>query len=208
MTHDSDWEARRVYDPVLRFMHAWNALALIALLATGWLADVFERGPNEALLWKAHILLGYGLIVGLVTRALWGVVGPRHARFSDMWHPRVWIDVVRNRMIRASRRFGHNELASLAYLGVYALILAMGATGLALAAIEHGVGPLSEWLGDATWLKKIFKEPHEAISTVLALFVGVHLIALVVHEWLERNHLAGSMLTGIQYRRREQHDHG
>ncbi len=208
MMREGDWEARRVYDPVLRFIHAWNALALVALLATGWLADAFERGPNEALLWDAHIVLGYGLIVGLVARVLWGLVGPRHARFSDLWHPRTWIEVVRQRTIRTSRRFGHNELASLAYLGVYAFILAMGSTGLALAAIEHGVGPLSEWLGDATWLKKVFKEPHEAISTALALFVGVHLIALVVHEWLERNHLARSMLTGIQFRRREQSDGG
>lgn len=205
---DSEWETRRVYDPALRFMHAWIASMLVALLATAWVADIFERGPNEAMVWDAHIVLGYGLIVGLVMRVLWGIVGPRHARFSDLWHPEVWLDVARSWRIRASQRFGHNELASLAYLGVYALLFAMAATGLALAAIEHGVGPLSGWLADAVWLKKLFKEPHEAMATVLALFVGVHLVALVVHERLERNHLARSMLTGIQFRPRRQSQHG
>jgi len=197
-----DWERRKVYDPALRVIHGWNALALVALVATAWASELFERGPYEALLWQAHIVLGYGLVTGLVARLTWGIVGPRHARFSDLWHPRAWLDALRKRRLRSSGRFGHDEFASLAYLAVYALIGIMAATGLALAAIQHSTGPLAGVLGDMAWLKKVFREPHEAGATVLAVFVGIHVVALVIHERLERNHIARSMLTGTQYRRR------
>lgn len=197
-------EPRRVYDPALRIIHWWNAAAVVALLATAWSSDLFERGPLGRVLWQAHIWLGYALIVGLAARLAWGVIGPRYARFSDLWHPRAWLTAMRLKRAAAAPRFGHDALASLAYLAVYALLGAMGATGLALAAIEHGAGPLTPLLGDMAWLKGLFKEPHEAIATMLALFVGLHLTMLVVHERRDRNRIARSMLTGIQYRRREE----
>lgn len=201
------WERRRVYDPVLRIVHGWNALVLAALLATGWSTELVEHGPWADVLWRVHVLLGYGLVIGLVARAVWGVVGPRHARFADLWHPRAWVDAVRLQRPRATRRFGHDELASIVYLAVYALLAAMAVTGLALAAIEHDTGPLAGPLGDAAWLRKAFGEPHEAMATMAAAFVGVHVIALIVHERLQRNRIAQSMLTGFQYRRREESGH-
>lgn len=205
--HDGIWERRRVYDPALRFIHWWNALAVVALLATAWSSELFERGPFEKALWQAHIAIGYALITGLAARIAWGVVGPRHARFTDLWHPRAWLGVLRSRRLSASRRFGHDELASLAYLAAYALLATMAMTGLALAAIEHGAGPLAGALGDMAWLKKTFKEPHEAISTIVAVFVGLHVAMLVVHTRRDRNRIARSMLTGVQYRRRDEAGH-
>lgn len=205
--NETVWERRRVYDPVLRVIHWWNALALAALLATGWSAELVEHGRWAGAVSQLHILLGYGLVTGLAARLAWGIVGPRHARFTDLWHPRAWLDVLRLRRRRRGGRFGHDELASLAYLAVYALLAAMAATGLALAAIEHGIGPLAALIGEMAWLKKPFAEPHEAIATVLAAFVVIHIGALVVHERLERNQVARSMLTGIQYRRREEGGH-
>lgn len=202
------WERRRVYDPVLRLIHGWNALALLALLATGWSAELFEHGPREAQVWNLHIVLGYSLIVGLVARIAWGLVGPRYARLSDLWHPRSWLGLLRRWKLPLSHRFGHNEYASLAYLAVYSLLATMGITGLALAATGYGVGPLAGWLGDRATLEELFKEPHEVVATLLALFVAVHLIALVVHERLERNQTARSMLTGFQFRRRGEAEHG
>lgn len=201
------WERRKVYDPALRFIHGWNALALIALLATAWSSGLFEHGPYEAALWKTHIVLGYGLVIGIAARLAWGLVGPRYARFSDLWHPRVWLDTLRTRRLRASGRFGHNEFASLAYLAVYALLVTMAVTGLALAAIEYGTGPLAPMLGDMAWLRKLFKEPHEAIATALAIFVGIHAAALFVHEKRDGNRIARSMFTGEQCRRREETGH-
>jgi len=199
---DASWDRRKVYDPALRLIHWWNALAIVALLATAWSSDLFEHGPYERTLWQVHIVLGYALVTGLAARLVWGLVGPRHARFSDLWHPRAWLDAIRLRRFAAAPRFGHDAFASLAYLAVFVLLAAMAVTGLALAAIEHGTGPLAGVLGDMVWLKKVFKEPHEAIATVLAVFVGLHWAMLVVHERRDGNRIARSMISGVQYRRR------
>ncbi len=208
MNEHDEWQRRRVYDPVLRSIHGWNALVLVALLASGWSAELVEHGPAEAVIWNLHIVAGYGLVIGLVARLAWGLVGPRHARLADLWHPRCWLAALKQRRIPRSHRFGHNEYASLAYLAVYALLVTMGATGLALAAVGHGVGPLAGPLGDLVTLEELFKEPHEAIATLLALFVGAHLAALVIHERLEGNRIAASMVTGVQFRRPRESSRG
>lgn len=193
-------EPRKVYDPILRLIHACNALAILGLIATALLAEAFEHGALEDRLWQLHILAGYGLAVGLAARLAWGLVGTRSARFSDMWHPAVWLRTLRSLRIPVSTRYGHNELASAAYLALYAALAVMASTGLALAAIEHGAGPLSPWLFDRVWLEDLFEEPHEAIAWVVGGFVALHFAALIYHERIERVPTAQSMLTGNQYR--------
>lgn len=193
-------EKRKVYDPILRLIHGWNALSVLGLIATALLAGAFEHGTLEERLWQLHILAGYGLVVGLSARLAWGLVGPRSARLADMWHPSVWLQTLRRRRIPASTRYGHNELASAAYLALYAALACMALTGLALAAIEYGAGPLSAWLFDSVRLKEIFKEPHEAIAWAVGGFIVLHAAGLLYHERIERMPTAQSMLTGNQYR--------
>lgn len=197
------YERRRVYDGLLRLIHWWNALAILLLIATALTSELFEHEPLEKTLWQFHVFLGYGLIGGLIARLVWGFIGPQSARFSDMWHPRTWLQVLRTRRLPTELRYGHDRLASLAYLGVYGLLLVMVGTGLALAAIEMDMGPLVNWLGDSAGLKKVFKEPHEFVFNLIWFFVIVHIGALIVHEWHGRVRIARSMVTGYQYHRVE-----
>ena len=193
------YQREKVYDPVLRLIHLWNGLAILFLMTTIWLSDLFEKGVGEKTLWQLHIYIGYALVVGIVARLAWGIVGPRHARFSDMWHPIVWWDAVRNFNLQAKPRFGHNTLASGAYLLVYLLLITMAITGLSLAAIEHSMGPFNAWMGDMPWLKEIVEEPHEIIYYFLMGFVVVHIAALIWHEYKDKTPLAQAMVTGYQY---------
>jgi cytochrome b len=193
------YERRKVYDPLLRLIHTWNALAVVFLMITGGLADLFEHGADEKALWQIHIYLGYALILGLAARLAWGVVGPRHARFADMWHPAAWWQALTRFALQTPPRYGHHPLASAVYLTVYGMLLTMAVTGLGLAAIEHGAGPLAPQLADSVWLKDAFEEPHEFIYGVLIAFVAAHLAALVWHEWKEKTPLAQSMVSGYQY---------
>jgi cytochrome b len=193
------YQRQQVYDPALRLIHLWNGLAILFLMTTIWLSDLFEKGVGEKTLWQLHIYIGYALVVGIVARLVWGVVGPRHARFSDMWHPIAWWDAVRNFNLQAKPRFGHNTLASGAYLLVYLLLITMAITGLSLAAIEHSMGPFDAWIGDMPWLKEIVKKPHEIIYYFLMGFVVVHIAALIWHEYKDKTPLAQAMVTGYQY---------
>jgi len=193
------YRRQKVYDPILRIIHAWNGLIILFLMATVWLSELFERGVGEDTLWTMHVYLGYALVSGIVARLIWGIVGPAHARFIDMWHPAAWWDAVRNFNFRFSHRIGHDRLASGAYLLVYVLLAVMAVTGLSLAAIEHGMGPLDAWIGDMPWLKHTFEEPHEFIYNLLIGFVVVHIAALIWHELKDRIPLAQAMVSGYQY---------
>lgn len=193
------YRRQQVYDPILRIIHAWNGLSILFLMTTVWLSELFERGVGEDTLWQIHIYLGYALVSGLAARLIWGLVGPAHARFSDMWHPAAWWNAVRRFQFRSPHRFGHDRLAGGAYLLVYVLLFAMAGTGLSLAAIEHGMGPLDAWIGDMPWLKHTFEEPHELIYNLLAVFVVVHVAALIWHEIKDRIPLAQAMVSGYQY---------
>lgn len=193
------YRRQKVYDPVLRLIHLWNGLAILFLIFTVWLSELFDKGASEDALWQMHIYIGYALVVGIMARLTWGLVGPSHARFSDMWHPTAWWRAIRHFNFQAKPRFGHNTLASAAYLLVYAMLITMALTGLGLAAIEHSAGPFVTWLGDMPWLKGLFEEPHELIYSLLMGFVVIHLAALIWHEHKDKTPLAQSMVTGYQY---------
>lgn len=197
------YERRKIYDVILRFLHAWNGLAITGLLLTAWISELFEKGPGEKTIWLLHIFLGYALICGFFFRLLWGIFGPRYARFSELWHPGVWWQAIRHFQLTSkkdSERFGHHPLASAAYISVFLITLGMSLTGLLLAAIEHERGPLASWFFDRVWLKHLFKEPHEVGAYLLLGFIVTHIAALIWHEWRNKVPVAQSMVTGYQYR--------
>jgi len=193
------YRRQKVYDPVLRLIHLWNALSILFLMATIWFSELFEKGVGEDTLWQLHIYIGYALIVGIVARLAWGFVGPSHARFSDMWHPAAWWNAVRHFNFQSKPRFGHDTLASGVYLLLYVLLAVMAVTGLGLAAIEHSMGPFNAWFGDMAWLKDTFEEPHELIYSILIGFVVIHIAALIWHEHKDKTPLAQAMVTGYKY---------
>jgi cytochrome b len=193
-------ERRRVYDPLLRLMHAWNALAIVTLLATGWGSELFEHGALEKTVWTVHVYAGYGLILGLVARLTWGLVGPVHARFRDFWHWHSWKQALTRLQLPDRHRWGHDPLASAAYLAVYAALSLMAATGLVLAAGEQSMGPLTGTVLDSVRLSEIVKDPHELVANLLAAFIGVHFAALWVHQRYGGIPVAQSMWSGVQMR--------
>ncbi|MFZ5512412.1 MAG: cytochrome b/b6 domain-containing protein [Pseudomonadota bacterium] len=195
-------QRRKVYDPLLRLIHAWNALAILGLLATALLAEAFEHDGPEQGIWDAHISFGYALVIGLVARLTWGLVGPATARFSDMWHPAAWKRALSRLRLPRSTRYGHDEAASLAYLALYGVLALMAASGLALAAIEQGRGPLTAWLAEGSWLEDLFEAPHEALAWAVGGFILLHFAGLFYHARIEGIPTARSMLTGFQYRPR------
>lgn len=190
----------RVYDPVLRVIHAWNALLIVLLALSGQLAANLVLEWPAAAVWRLHYWLGLGLILGVTARLLWGLSGPGHARLRTMWHPGPWRAALRTRRyFTAPERFGHHPLASAAYLLVYAGLLVMAFTGLALAAIDQGSGPLYPWLGWAVELKSWFRVPHEWLQYALIAFIGAHLAALIAHERRHGVPIAQAMVSGYQY---------
>lgn len=188
----------RVYDPVLRLLHWVNAVLISALLISGLGAWALDPGVARGVLHQWHGLLGAALITGLAARAVWGVVGPGHARLIDMWQPATWRRLKETGLFTHAR-FGHHPTASLAYLLAYGLMIVLSASGLMLLAIRQGSGPLQSWLG---WQASLLPLPdwlHLAAAWGILAFVAIHLAALVLHPLLHRIPVAQAMFTGVQY---------
>jgi cytochrome b561 len=188
----------KVYDVLLRLMHGTLALSVMGLGATGWGSELFEDdSTREAAVWNIHFLLGDVLAVTLALRLVWGLVGPEHARWKDLWHPTEWLGLLKGRWPTA-RRFGHDVMASASYLAVYAVLLGMVGTGLVMAGADHGTGPLS-WLYERVDLGEWLEEPHEAGAALAGAFFVLHLGAMSFHQFVQRHPTLQSMFNGYQY---------
>lgn len=202
---DASLLKQRVYDPVLRILHGWNALCVIVLLASGELPDFVAHLIGEDLVAVLHVWVGFALTMGFAGRVTWGFVGPTHARWSDMWHPAAWTQsLFSGRLLTHPVRFGHHPKASAAYLLLYTVLMVMVVTGLVRAALEQDLGPLVPWLVYRAEYAALVKYPHEILSTVVCVYVIIHLSAIVAHEFWHRMPMAQSMWSGVQYLRRNQ----
>jgi cytochrome b len=194
------YRRERVYDPVLRLIHAWNGLLIVLLIVSGQVAGVLEYAWPAAGVARLHLWLGYGLVLGLVARVLWGRVGPTHARWSALWHPELWRQALAKReFFTPPESAGHHPLASAAYLATYLLLGVMAATGLALAAIDQNTGPLYAWLGHDVFSKATYRTPHEWLQYFFIGFVVAHFAALILHERRHGVPVAQAMVSGYQY---------
>ncbi len=192
----------KVFDPILRSIHAWNGIAILLLVISAQVADWIDYTPEASALWRFHVWGGYALILGLVARLAWGLNGPAHARLGAMWHAGAWWRAVRTRQWFAEPEgYGHHPLASAAYLAFYLIVLVIAFTGLALVAIKQGGGPLHNWLGHAVQLKAYFQVPHDVLEDFVLGFVVVHIAALILHEVRHGIPLAQAMVSGYQYRK-------
>lgn len=188
-----------VYDPVLRLIHFWNAGLITILLASGWILPTLGHSVQTYTLWQLHLFLGYGLIVGLAARVVWGLNGPVHARWRAMWQPAAWRETVgKGRLFVASSLPGHHPVASLAYWHIYLILIFMALSGLALAAIDHNTGPLYELLGHAMDWKAPVRQTHVWLSYLVMAYIALHLSAMVLHRRLHGTPVASAMITGYQ----------
>jgi cytochrome b len=195
----------RVFDPILRSIHAWNGFAILLLILSAQVADWIEFTPEATALWRFHVWAGYALVLGLVARLAWGLNGPKHARLRAMWFWQAWWQALRSRQwFVEPEGYGHHPLASAAYIGFYLIVLVMAVTGLALVAIDQGSGPLALWLGHDVLLKNVFKTPHDFLEEFVIGFVVMHMAALILHEARHGLPLAQAMISGYQYRKEKE----
>jgi cytochrome b len=183
-----------VFGVTLRLLHAAFALAILGLMASSQIADFFEHTSREDQIWALHIYAGYALAGVLGLRLLWGVAGPASARLRDFWHPAAWRRALQTRRRPARNEHGHDPLASLAYIAMYLVAGGMVLSGLVLAADEFQRGPLAG-MTLAHALVEVLKEIHELGFNALLALVGLHLAALLWHQW-HGERVAQSMFTG------------
>lgn len=171
----------------LRLFHWLLAVSLLGSWLTG------EGGYDYRPL---HMWLGYWILGLIAFRLVWGVVGPRHARFASFApSPRALVTYLRGlRSGRTPASVGHNPLGALSVYAMLALVGLQAVSGLFVYDdIMYG-GPynalVSEQLAD-----RMAALHHQLIDVIVALVV-VHLAAVAWYVWRKKQPLVRAMLTG------------
>jgi cytochrome b len=176
----------RVWDPFVRIFH-WLLVLLFTLsYVTGedWLS--------------LHVNAGYAVFGLVLLRVLWGVMGTRHARFSDfVYRPSRVIAFIKDTLaLRARRYLGHNPAGGAMILLMLISLLLVSVSGFAVYGIEKGAGPLAMLAGSGESLKDVLEEVHEFFANFMVLLVVVHIAGVVSESLIHRENLVKAMLTG------------
>ncbi len=201
------YERKKVYDPVLRVLHWWNALAIFSLMLTIWMKPALKEFDNwKEVLYHFHSYLGYALICGIILRIFWGVIGPEHAKFINMFNFKAYFNFFKTRKFQFKNTWGHDVFAGTVYLKIYFILIIQCISGLYLSAKIFGIGPFNSFVElskEKTIIRKIFKESHEIIFYILMVFIVTHIFMIIYTELKHKFPLAQSMLSGFQYRKKK-----
>lgn len=184
MNWDDDSSAPLSNTPKARQVKVWDILVRVThwTVAAGIIANLFftEDGGE----W--HEYVGYTVLGLVVIRLLWGLVGTRYARFTGFFPtPKRLKRHVSDLSVRRvdEQNLGHNPLAALMMLSLWAVTIGLGLTGYLM---ESGL------FGD----KEVLEEIHELLANSLYLLVPLHIIAAIAMSYWQRQNLIKSMITG------------
>ncbi len=163
----------RVWDPLVRIFHWSLAASFFAAYLLG------DDGGS----W--HQAFGYAALGLVAFRLLWGVAGPRNARFASFVPtPAGLFRYVKDVLAHREARFiGHNPAGAMMILALLACIVATGTTGWMMTTAAFF---------DAEWLEEI----HEALAGGTLALVGLHVAGVIFSSIRHRENLALAMFTG------------
>lgn len=122
-----------VWDKFVRLFH-WS---LVVLFCTSYLTGEAET--------ELHIYSGYGIFALVLTRIGWGLIGSRHARFSDfVTGPSAVFKHAKAMLSGEGPSYrGHNPLGGWMIIALLTMLLLTTLSGMKLYAVEEGKGPLA-----------------------------------------------------------------
>lgn len=185
------------WDPVVRFLHWWNAAAMTAMIALGLVFLACGKDldkATESSLVSLHAAVGFLFGAGALARIVWLFVGTGTARWTDMLpvsahHRKVFADTVRFYLSGFRREpplyLAHNSFAGPVYLGFFVLAVVQVASGSSMLGLD----------GEAR-RKSLAFEVHEVVFVLLLLYIVAHLVAVFIHEVAERRGIVSAMIHG------------
>lgn len=193
-------EKRLVWDVPLRLFHWLLVLSLALLWFSQWAG--YERLTHipEAvgLDWMMiHMWLGYWTLGLIIFRLIWGVVGPRHARFASFFpSPDRITAYLRGSSREMARPAGHNPLGALMVFLMLALVGTQAVTGLFANDDIFTYGPYSEadWLSGETIA--LLNSIHHALFDYILVAIAIHILAILIYALVLKQNLVGPMIHG------------
>ncbi len=178
----------KVWDPLVRVFHWSLVLFFLTAYLTG---DDFEN---------IHIYAGYAVSMLVGFRLIWGLIGPKYARFSNFVQPPSETLAYLKSLFAGKTKdyIGHNPAGGMMIVALLVMLAATSVMGMALFASE-GEGPLAGTFF-ATFDEDLLEDLHEFLANTTVMLVVLHLAGVLVSSLLHRENLVRAMFTGVKYR--------
>ncbi len=136
----------RAWDVPTRIFHWVNFTTVICLIIFG-LIMLFKKelgitGIDAKVgLKEVHVIFGYIFVLNLAWRILWGFIGNRYARWSNLLPGKDFISNIQHyiqsvKSGESEQYIGHNPLGRLAVIFIFLLLVIMAVTGLVRAGTD------------------------------------------------------------------------
>lgn len=170
-------ESVPVWDPFVRIFH-WSLVTLFVVC--------YVTGDEWG---DLHEAAGYVVAGLLVSRVLWGLVGPKHARFADFVRsPATVLAFLRDTLrLKAPRYIGHNPAGGAMVLALIATIGVICGTGVMMGM-------------DAFWGEQWVEDLHVGATWVTIGLVVLHVAGVLLASIEHRENLVRSMFNGRKRR--------
>ncbi|MES1146910.1 MAG: cytochrome b/b6 domain-containing protein [Solimonas sp.] len=180
-------ERPKVWDLPLRLTHWLLALAVVGAFVTN------KLGINY---FRYHVWCGYTVIVLVLFRIIWGLIGSYHARFRNFIRsPSTVIQYIRDEARgRSAPHVGHNPLGAVMVVTLLAALLVQAVTGLFGNDEIFNVGPLYGYVNNELSLK--LTSFHRKWFYWLIAAITIHVLAVIAHHIFRRENLVGAMISG------------
>ena len=174
-------QAYPLWDLPVRLIH-WS---LVLCLPLAWWTAEEDN-------YDLHSKVGYTVLILVATRILWGVVGSRHARFTDfLVGPAAILRYLKG---LGARSQGHNPLGGWAVIVLLLLLLAQASSGLFNSDDVLFNGPF--YYAANSDFRDFMGVVHENAFDLLLAFIVLHIAAVVFHQFRLREKLVQAMVRG------------
>ena len=207
---------RPVWDPLIRIGHWTLVIAFFTAYLSG--DDLFNIHK-----WAGYVVAAYVLV-----RIVWGIIGSRHARFTDFVRgPGAVFGYLRGLMTGKVKDYaGHNPAGGAMVVALLFSLLVTTSSGMALYAVEDNAGPLAGFVTEETFAplatafgegeeehergggheesgaEELLEGVHKAFVYITLALIGLHLAGVVASSLVHKENLARAMVTG----RKQVHD--
>jgi cytochrome b len=135
--------------------------------------------------WAIHRWAGYAVLALVALRLIWGLIGPRYARFSS-FPPS--LRAVRTHLAELLRGryeppLSHNPLGALMAYNLWGSLVAVCVTGILMT---------TRMFWGIDWVEEL----HEVIANWVLISVGLHVAGVAFETWHSKVNLVRAMIDG------------
>ena len=132
-----------------------------------------------------HVAFGSAIAILVIYRVVWGVIGPKYSKFSDL---DLSINSLKEYMVSIfnskKEYIGHNPAASYTMLGIITVLLLLSISGFLTYGIQENRGIFAFLHSSYFKDMELFKEIHELLGVTLWVLIAAHVGGVLLDRLL------------------------